>query len=689
MIETNGFLLWGLVCFFTPTAKDMIRYIYLLLLLVLFSSANVFSQDSTTATHVQWQYNAAKNGAHEYVLTYKATIEPGWRLFSTTAKDDELNTRIVFDSATAANITVQSISENGKLQQLKEPLLDNMEIKFLEQEAEMVVHIKVKEGFEKIRGAATYTIMKGEEIPSPIEAPFLFVIDATGNISAQAGGILASAEASKELKRTSIDLNNPVSTIGGTGIEDDRSKSLMGIFILGFLGGLIGLLTPCVFPMIPLTVSFFTKQSPTRSKGIFNAVMYGVFILLIYVILSIPFHFLDANNSQVLNTISTNVWLNIFFFVVFVVFALSFFGLFEITVPGSLANKTDAKAGTGGMVGIFFMALTLALVSFSCTGPILGSLLAGSLSTNGGAMQLTMGMAGFGLALALPFTIFALFPSLLKSLPRSGGWLTSVKIVLGFLELALAVKFFSNADLVEHWGILKRETFFAIWIIIGLLLTLYLFGILKFKHEGKVKLTKIRVTLALIFLAFTLYLVPGLTKTKYANRALISGFPPPLTYSIYGKDAFKGVEAQVVNDYQKALQLAKAQNKPLLLDFTGWACVNCRKMEENVWPVPEIKELIEKNYVLVSLYVDDRAKLPADERFVYTYADSSKKEIKTVGDVFATLQYENFNNNSQPLYVAISPDEKLLTRPVGYTPDEEEYATWLKAGLEAFKKISK
>lgn len=667
----------------------MIKKLYLALLFVLFSFNGLFAQDSTAATHVQWQFNASKKAANEYVLTFKASVNPGWRLFSTTAKDDELNTRIVFDSATAANVTVNSITENGKLQQLKEPVLDNAEIRFFEQEAEIVVNVTSKEGIGKLRGAITYMVMKGDEIPSPIEAPFLFAVDAGGNISVGAGGLQVSAEAAQELKRTAIDLKNPVNTCGGTGIEDDRSKSLMGIFVLGFLGGLIGLLTPCVFPMIPLTVSFFTKQSPTRRKGIFNAVMYGVFILLIYVILSIPFHFLDSNNPEILNTISTNVWLNIFFFVVFVVFALSFFGLFEITVPGALANKTDSKAGTGGLVGIFFMALTLALVSFSCTGPILGSLLAGSLSTNGGAMQLSMGMAGFGLALALPFTVFALFPSLLQSLPRSGGWLTSVKIVLGFLELALAVKFLSNADLVEHWGILKREVFFGIWIIIGILLVLYLFGILKFKHEGPVKLTKVRITLALIFLAFTIYLVPGLTKTKYANRALISGFPPPLTYSIYGKDAFKGVEAQVVNDYEKGLELAKAQNKPLLIDFTGWACVNCRKMEENVWPVPEIKEIIEKDYVLVSLYVDDRAKLPADKRFLYKFPNGTEKKIETIGDVYATLQSLNFINSSQPLYVLITPEEKLLTRPVGYTPKEKEYAEWLKCGLDAFKKVQR
>jgi thiol:disulfide interchange protein len=663
----------------------MIRKFYLLVLLIGFFTPQLFAQDSTNAPDVQWQFNASKKSANEYTLSLKGTIGAGWRVFSTTAKDDELNTRVVFDSATAAQLTLNGITEKGNLKQQKEALLGDLEIKFFEQEVEILVTVTAKEGLKKIRGNVVFMSMKGDHVESPIEAPFLFAIDASGMISAKVGGLQESAEGAQKLKRTAIDLKSPVNTCGGTGVEDERSKSLMGIFILGFLGGLIGLLTPCVFPMIPLTVSFFTKQSPSRKKGIFNAIMYGVFILLIYIVLSIPFHFLDSSNPEILNTISTNVWLNLAFFVVFVIFALSFFGLFEITMPNALANKTGSKSGQG-LGGIFFMALTLALVSFSCTGPILGSLLAGSLSTNGGAMQLTMGMAGFGLALALPFAIFALFPSLLQSLPRSGGWLTSVKIVLGFVELALAIKFFSNADLVQHWGILKREVFFGFWVVIGVLLTLYLFGILRFKHEGPVKLSKVRIALAVIVLAFTIYLVPGLTKTKYANRSLISGFPPPLTYSIYGKDAFKGVEANVINDYEKALQLAKAQHKPILLDFTGWACVNCRKMEENVWPVPEVKELIEKNYILVSLYVDDRAKLPADQQFVHTLPDGSKKEIKTVGDVYATLQSQNFTSVSQPLYALITPDEKLLTRPVGYTPKAKEYEEWLQCGLDAFKK---
>ncbi len=661
------------------------KKIYSLLIIVICLPFITFSQDSSSS-HVKWEFAASKSAGNEYELVMKGVIDEGWRVFSTTAKDDELNTRVVFDSATSANIAILSISEKGSLQQKKEAFLDNMEIKFFEKEVTILAKISMKGNLKDIRGVVNYMSMKGEEVPGPIEVPFRFTVDAAGNLVAKAGGLQTSAEAAQALKRNTIELNNPVNSCGGTGIEDNKSKSLLGIFILGFLGGLIGLLTPCVFPMIPLTVSFFTKQSQSRKKGVFNAVMYGFFILLIYVVLSIPFHFLDSSNPEILNTISTNVWLNIFFFVIFVVFALSFFGLFEISMPGALANKTDAKAGKGGLIGIFFMALTLALVSFSCTGPILGSLLAGSLSSDGGALQLSMGMAGFGLALALPFALFALFPSWLNSLPRSGGWLTSVKIVLGFLELALAVKFLSNADLVQHWGILKREVFFGIWIIIGILLSLYLFGILRFKHEGKPRLTKTRLVIGVIFLAFTVYLVPGLTKTKYANRSLISGFPPPLTYSIYGKDAFKGVEANVINDYEKALQLAKQSNKPILIDFTGWACVNCRKMEENVWPVPEIREMIEKNYILVSLYVDDRAKLPVDQQFIYSFADGSQKPIVTVGDKYATLQNINFTSVSQPLYALISPDEKLLTRPVGYTPNEKEYMQWLQCGLEAFKK---
>jgi thiol:disulfide interchange protein DsbD len=316
----------------------------------------------------------------------------------------------------------------------------------------------------------------------------------------------------------------------------------------------------------------------------------------------------------------------------------------------------------------------------------LGSLLAGALTNDGGAMQLSFGMGGFGLGLALPFALFALFPGWLQSLPKSGGWLTTVKVVLGFLELALAVKFFSNADLVKQWGFLKREVFIAIWIAIGLATVLYLLGVIRFKNSDKPKMTKWRVAFIVLFSVITLYLIPGLTNTKYANLHLISGFPPPLSYSIYDRKLnFEPMK----NDYEKALQLAKQQNKPVLIDFTGWACVNCRRMEENVWIDPDVERMMKENFIVVSLYVDERKKLPLTEQVEYTTKNGTKKPIVTVGDKWATFQSENFNAVSQPQYAIISTDEKALTKTKSYTPDAAEFSEWLQCGLDAFNKAAK
>jgi thiol:disulfide interchange protein DsbD len=332
------------------------------------------------------------------------------------------------------------------------------------------------------------------------------------------------------------------------------------------------------------------------------------------------------------------------------------------------------------------MALTLAIVSFSCTGPILGSLLAGVLTSDNGAMQLTFGMSGFGLGLALPFALFALFPHWLQSLPKSGGWLTSVKVVLGFLELALAVKFLSNADLVKQWHLLEREVFIAIWIVIGIAIVLYLLGVIRFGHGSKPRFTKTRLFFIALFSLFTLYLLPGVTNTKWGRLSLISGFPPPLCYSIYEQpvNCISGVEP-LHNEYEKALQIAREQNKPVLIDFTGWACVNCRRMEEKVWTDPDVAAMMQNDFIVVSLYVDERKKLPATQQMEYTTKSGDKKPIITVGDKWATFQSENFNAVSQPQYAIISPNEKALTKTKAYTPHADEFKEWLQCGLDALK----
>ena len=493
-----------------------------------------------------------------------------------------------------------------------------------------------------------------------------------------------SKQLSQNLK---LNLKN-TSLLKGENTEDsEKSDGLFTIFFLGFIGGLLALLTPCVFPMIPLTVSFFTKQSKNKKKGIFNAILYGFFIVVIYILLSLPFHFLDNLDPEILNTISTNVWLNIFFFAVLVFFAFSFFGFYEITLPSSWGNKMDNASSVGGIIGIFFMALTLAIVSFSCTGPILGSLLAGSLTSDGGATQLTAGMSGFGLALALPFALFALFPNWLNSLPKSGGWLNTTKVVLGFLELALAFKFLSNADLVAHWGLLKREVFIGIWVIIFVGLALYLFAKIKFPHDSPIKkLSFSRVSFGVLVVAFVIYIAPGVLKNPTWNLSLLSGFPPPQFYSIYEQESDCPLGLDCYKDFDKGLEAAKQNNKPILLDFTGWACVNCRKMEENVWSDPRIYRTLKEDYILISLYVDDNEKeLPENEQFDFLKANGNVKKIKTYGDKWSTFQVINFKNASQPYYVLLSPDLEVLNTAQQYT-DTETYYNWLQKGLENYRK---
>lgn len=637
----------------------------LFLFLSLFFSFASRAQDSTL---FQWSVTSAKISEGLYELSFKTPGNSAWQLYGPNEViADVPASELSFDSSVSAEGPMR---EEGQALTVNSPIFDNAAFRVYEGPAVFRVTVRIGGTVPaKLIGKFSYTYGKGEEFYPLV--PYEFSVPLEGGV-----------ESTVRIKVESFDLANPVSECGD---EDAGGKSLLGIFLLGLLGGFIALFTPCVFPLIPLTVSFFTKQSQHRN-GIFNAVMYGFFIFLIYVLLSIPFHLVSNVNPEILNNISTNVWLNILFFLIFVFFAFSFFGYFEIGLPAGLANKIDSRSGMGTMGGIFFMALTLAIVSFSCTGPILGSLLAGTAAE--GAWPLTVGLAGFGLALALPFALFAMFPGWLHSLPKSGGWLTSVKVVLGFLELAMAIKFLSNADLVQQWGLLKREIFIGAWVVIGILTVLYLLGKIRFPHDSPVKkFSASRIAFIIFFAAATLYLIPGLTNTRSANLGLISGFPPPLCYSLYRNPVNCETGIEPLRDYDEAIALARRENKPLLIDFTGWACVNCRRMEENVWPDEEVSGLINDRFVIVSLYVDERKMLPTQDRIVYTTKNGSEKTISTVGDKWATFQSENFDAVSQPQYAIIHPSEKILTKTKGYTPSPSEFAEWLKCGLDAHKKV--
>ncbi len=573
----------------------------LLILTLVFSFHPVFSQDSTV---FKWNVTSKKVSVGEYELMFTTPGAANWQLYAPNQSfSDVPAVQFLPDSGI---YTIDILIDSGRSVEFNSPIFET-NVKVYEGRTSWKQNVKIEGNIPAVyTDTLHYSYGKGDEF---YQESFVFSVPLKGG-SIATGRILIS----------SIDVKNPVSSCGD---DEPADKSLASIFFLGFIGGLIALVTPCVFPLIPLTVSFFTKRSGTRRKGITNAFIYGLCIFGIYAFLSTPFHLLDKTDPEILNNISTNVTLNILFFAIFIVFALSFFGLYEIGLPSSFANKIDSRSGIGDFAGVFFMALTLAIVSFSCTGPILGSLLAGALTNDGGAWQLTSGMSGFGLGLALPFALFALFPHWLQTLPKSGGWLTSVKVVLGFLELAMAVKFLSNADLVKQWGFLKREVFIGIWIIIGISIVFYLLGIIRFPKDTKPRMTKTRWAFVALFSAATIYLIPGLTNTKAGTLQLISGFPPPLSYSLYER---KIMVEPLHNDYEKALEMAREQNKPMLIDFTGWACVNCRRMEENVWIDPAVAGLMREKFIVVSLYVDERKKLPAIDQMEYTTKTGDKKK---------------------------------------------------------------
>lgn len=636
----------------------------LLLLLTVHFFASGYSQDSVQV--FKWSVSSKKITKSTYELTFTTPGNPKWLLYS--PGQDLSDVQTVEVRFADSSFRMQEISDLGNIKTEISKLFEKS-IKLDYGPSRWTTTITIKGNVPAaISGDLNYSYGKEMEF---YQGTYNFTVPLQGGVSAKSRILIPS-----------IDITNPVSTCGD---EDAKNNSLWKLFLIGLGAGILSLLFPCIFPLIPLTISYFTKKSVSRRKGVLNAFWYGFFIFIIFVLLSLPFHILDIQ-PEILNNISTNVPLNLAFFIFFIAFAISFFGYFDIVLPSSLASKTDSKAGLGDLVGIFFMALTLVIVSFSCTGPILGSLLVGAFTSQNGAWQLTAGMAGFGVGLGLPFLLFALFPNWLQSLPKSGGWMNELKAVFGFIELAMAVKFLSNADLVKQWHLLPREVFVGLWIIIGVCIILYLVGVINFPHDTKRKLSGLRLFFIAVFALITIYLIPGVTNTKSSSLKLISGFPPPVCYSAYKHPVNCEAGVEPLRDYENALQVARRENKPILIDFTGWACVNCRRMEENVWPNEKVKNLMKNEFVVVSLFVDERAKLPISEQTRYKPKNSEERSIVTVGDKWATFQSENFHAVSQPQYAIISPDEVALTKTKAYTPNAKEFADWLECGLEAYRK---
>ena len=625
---------------------------------------------------VEWSTSVEKTSEDTYILVSKANIEKGWHLYAQDVPEDgPIPTTFSYDLNNKLNLLGQTKELEGHL--IDDPVF-LMKIKYFEDYAEFRQTIKVSSNtITSVIGEVEFMVCDDTRCLPPT------YVDLNFDLS---NALIVEAKENN--------LNENLSTNVSVKKQNDK-KGLWSIFIIAFLSGFAALLTPCVFPMIPMTVSFFTKQSKSKALGIRNAVIYGISIVIIYVLLGSMVTAIFG--ADVLNALATNVWFNVVFFLLLLVFAFSFLGAFEIVLPNSWANKVDRQADRGGLIGIFFMALALAIVSFSCTGPIVGTLLVESASKGGIAP--IVGMLGFSLAIALPFALFAAFPGWLNSLPKSGGWLNTVKVVLGFLELALAFKFLSNADLVLqlHW--LERELFIAIWIAIFGVMALYLLGKIQLPHDGPSGPISVgRLCLGLVTLSFTIYMIPGLWG---APLDLISAFPPPQSYSEspYGVGNSQSSGASIVhddlpdgghllaphqilafNDYDKGLTYAKSVGKPVLIDFTGWACVNCRKMEQNVWVEPQVLDILKNKVVLISLYVDD--KRPLDQPIPSELKPG--KQLKYIGQKWSELQALRYKTNTQPYYVIMDHNEQTLIDPVGYTPDVDTYFNWMTDGISKF-----
>lgn len=661
-----------------------------------------------------WKATLEKVSDSEYNLTLAAQIQDGWYLYSQFQDNQDSDdydgpypTAFNYDPGDHYEL-VGKTTESDNMKRVRDAVFE-MDVNKFSHDATFSQKIKITDPAQPITAYFEYQTCDDKECILNTDDIFIDAKTGKAYVGAEAtkmmnaststtGGTVAmSGDTIDQARQVIIDTyENPAGECGG---ETESGSGWIWTFIIGFGGGLLALLTPCVFPMIPLTVSFFTKGSKTRAEGIKNGLIYGASIIVIYVALGLLITL--AFGPEALNRLSTHWLPNLLFFVIFIVFAISFFGYFEITLPSSWTTKTDSMADQGGLIGTFFMAATLSLVSFSCTGPIIGSALVESASDPMGPFIV---MLGFSTALALPFGLFAAFPAWLNSLPQSGGWMTNVKVILGFLEVALAFKFLSVADYTFHWGILKYELFLGIWVLIAVCMALYMLGYILFPHDAPLKkVTPVRGTLAAAFLGIAIFLALGfryndVTKS-YASPSLLSGLAPPSIYNFFlptpevdpeMKKRFPSFTKCANNldcfkDYYEGLAYAQETKKPLLVDFTGYGCVNCRKTEDNVWVQDAVRNNIDTNFVLVSLYVDSPDKL---EKTLFSKAQN--KKLRNVGNKWADFQIANFRANAQPLYVLMTPNEEVLARPVGYLDgwsDWEQYNDYLNCGLQTYEGV--
>lgn len=657
---------------------------------------------------VKWAYNAEKIGGNEYNLIITATIAPGWHVYSQFIEaGGPIPTSFKFEPSAAYSLKGK-VAESPKAISAYDKTFD-MQIAWHSDKVTFKQTIILREPKTIVSGVLEFMVCDDERCLPPAEVEFSIPV---GNQSEMAGPS-GETDPSRDITAgTQVDSlargRDSVISAGDAALNSapelstpsssTSRGSLWGIFIAGFIGGLAAFFMPCIYPLIPLTISFFTKKAGSRAKGIQSALIYGISIIVIYVALGLLITLIFG--ASALNEAASSAFFNLLFFLVLLIFGISFLGAFEITLPSSLVNKMDEKSNQGGFIGLFFMAFTLALVSFSCTGPIIGTLLVDAVS-KGSYLGPAIGMLGFSSALAIPFTLFAIFPSWLKEMPKSGGWLNTVKVSLGFLEIALAFKFLSNVDLAYHWGLFNRDVFLIVWIVVFGFWGLYMLGKFRLPEDKEISnLSLPRMFAAMFILGFTLYMIPGLWG---APLKAISAWLPPQTTQDFDLYSNRGISAAVTEtsgkkyadlfqapygldafyDYDEGMAHARTVNKPVLIDFTGWSCTNCRKIEATVWADKEVLRRLKEDYVLISLYVDDKTELTEDDKYVSTF---SGKKIRTIGQKWADFQAYKFGTNSQPYYVVADLEGTVLIPPQAFNLDINNYINFLKEGKSAFDR---